>query len=70
MADRRLNRYTGRDEIAISLQRRVDVERRRVKLLSILLTLAVGWMIFQAVRDIPEVARYWERLSICLTETK
>ena len=70
MADRRLNRYTGRDEIAIVLQRRVDVERRRVRMLSILLALLSGWMILQTLRGMPEVTRYWVRFTVCLVETE
>ena len=68
MAGRKLNRYTGRDEEFIRMQRKLDDARNRIRVLVVLLVSAGCWVVYCSLREMPEVVRYWNRVTVCLLD--
>ena len=68
MTGRKLNRYTGRDEEFIRMKNKLDAARCRVRVLMVLLASLCCWVVFRALREMPEVTRYWNRLTVCLLD--
>ena len=62
---RRLNRYTGEDEVCNRLERLLERERRRVRYLCAVLVVILGWLFLQMLSPVT-VTRRMTRRGFCL----
>ena len=68
MSTRRLNRYTGRDEVSERLERQLSIERRRVRILLLIVGVGVGWAVMSSLLEVPRVRRILGSLYHCMAE--
>ena len=62
---RRINRYTGEDELANRLEALLARERRRVRCLGVLLGIVLGWLLLQMLPTFPFAWQVTQR-GVCL----